>query len=39
MKRRSMSVNNAENSRKIGLRYLEFSKIKVDHHKLLGEPK
>lgn len=39
MNRRAMSVSTQENQRKLGLRYLQFSKIKVDHQKLLASDK
>lgn len=32
-----MSVSTQENQRKLGLRYLEFSKIKIDHKLLASE--
>lgn len=39
LKRRALSVSQQENQRKLGLRYLEYSKIKVDHQKLLATEK
>ena len=36
LKRRALSVSQQENQRKLGLRYLEYSKIKVDQQKLLA---